>query len=159
MRFAVILVLLLSSILAAVVSAGLRADGVTTPIPESQYLPGAYAPPAARCDFHMMMYEDDLYCTLDGMYFAADRGTRVILRTTMMTRGLKLGTLFRLWGTPAGERRIGLTRTIYWRNTVSPVVRAFVYDRLFSPDSEVLFIAFVLSEDISALPKWAGYRQ
>lgn len=159
MRYAAILVLLLSSIIVAAIGAGLRADGVTIAIPESQYLPGAYVPANARCDFHMMMYEPDLYCSLNGLYFTTDRGTRVILRTTMMTPGLKTGTLFRLWGTPVGTRRYGLSRIIYWRNAVAPVVRAFTYDRLFSPDSQVLYITFVLSEDISALPQWEGYKQ
>lgn len=159
MRFAAILVLLLASILAAVIGAGAHAGGATITIPESQYLPGAYVPANAHCDFHMMMYENDLYCSLNNLYFAADRGTRVILRTTMMTPGLKTGALFHLWGTPVGERRYGLSRIIYWRNTVTPVVRAFAYDRVFSPDSQVLYITFVLSEDISALPRWEGYRQ
>jgi hypothetical protein len=159
MRFATILVLLLASIIAAAIGGGMRTEGTTITIPESQYLPGAYVPANARCDFHMMMYENDLYCSLSNLYFAADRGTRVILRTTMMTPGLRTGALFHQWGTPVGERRYGLSRIIYWRNTVSPVVRAFVYDRLSSPDSTVLYVTFVLSEDLSALPKWVGYKQ
>ncbi|MCC7451755.1 MAG: hypothetical protein IT324_30380 [Anaerolineae bacterium] len=159
MRFAAILVLLLSSIIAAAIGAGMRTEGSTFTIPESQYLPGAYVPANARCDFYMVIYENDLYCSLNNLYFAADRGTRVILRTTMMTPGLKTGALFKLWGTPVGERRYGLSRYIYWRNRVSPVIRAFAYDRWFSPDSEVFYITFILSEDISALPRWEGYRQ
>ncbi len=127
--------------------------GDVVPQTVSCHIPGYFAANGALIEYCTSYTPDNLM-----LYITTDLRTHTIQRISVWVFGkVTVGDLVQRYGQPIGAeyKRNGYSRSIYWRDFSAFVVTK---NDLWTPNSNVYFIAYRDSSQESPYEKWQGFK-